>query len=245
MDGTKATLQDLQSLFDEQMELWRSSTSRKALLDIINQHRPQKGGFNKVLCLGTGRFSEREVDYSSEMQGMPPGTNKRDMLQLASAVDVAAELGKGAQAGSVEVLAQEPRYQTQDLELLASQGVTVLKMDAGRKGLDVAMDHIGPRTLLFEFHISKDGYTADDFFGTEAGLYVCSPAKSFGTNMGRGWGAFHHGCDPDFGQNPPRSSRASTKAAACPTTRSFRAPLTVSLSIGRRTGNRMAAEARG
>lgn len=183
-------LRELRGRFDDLMAEWQSSTCRNELLDIIIQHQPQ-GGFDKVVCLGTGRFSERETDNDEDPlpASVRRNSNKTHLAQLVCAVDVAAELGSGRQGGNaaVQVLAQEPFYEARDLELLTSQGVTVLPWDWDRKGLNVAMDHIGPRTLLFELYVFKDDRTARDFFGTDAALYVCTPVDSFGESIASGW----------------------------------------------------------
>lgn len=148
----------LQQDFDEKMDMWRQSTCRATLLDLIDRSKPSDGWrIDKILCLGTGSFC-----FYYE------GTRPRSMLQFACAVDIANELrNPGPPGGStIQIFAQDPKYRQLDVDLLTRLGVEHLETVDNSKDFGAAKDHLGPRTLLFEFFLPKyrpmfhDLYTA-------------------------------------------------------------------------------------
>ena len=155
--------------FAKQSELWRQSKSREDLLDIINSNKPEGGWrFQKIVCLGSGSFLPG-------VPGVPEGLNETSMLQMACAIDLAGELERrGLSETNIQVFAQDPRYYNEDVTLLTSYGVEVLEMDRTLPwfSLNVAKNHLGPRTLLFEFGIPKVEQTCDDLFGSTTGMHI-------------------------------------------------------------------------
>lgn len=170
------THSQLQARFDEATTTWQASSCRDELLKIITEHQPDDGDFDKVVCLGSGRFCQRESNDPGIPSTATPGPGKKSIIQLACVVDIAREMEKKCQC-KVDLLAQDPQYTPRDLALLASQGVQVLEMDVERHGLNVAKDHMGPRTILFEFHASKDPNTLEDMYSGDIGLVIGSSVE--------------------------------------------------------------------
>lgn len=42
----------------------------------------------------------------------------------------------------------------------------------GTEAMNVAKDHLGPRTLLFEFGVPKNEQMCSDLFGSTTGLHI-------------------------------------------------------------------------
>lgn len=157
--------EQLQVELDKKTKIWHESTCRKMFLDIIDRVKPSAGWhFDKVVCLVTGAFAST-----------PPEWLEISLYQLACVLDTAKALvqrGHAADDG-VKVVAQDMVYTPQDSAFLGTLGVEVLKTE-WITGLQKAKDHLGPLTLLFEWHIEYGDRVCSDLYESEIGLRVCS-----------------------------------------------------------------------
>lgn len=126
-------------------------------------------GFDKVVCIATWSFQD------------PCGVSTTEsMVQFACAFDTATELEKRGDSGTagIRVFAQDPLYTPLDIEFLSRRGVTVLKMDPLRIGLNVAKDHMGPQALLFEFFVTMNNKPLiEDLYASDIGMRVGTPSR--------------------------------------------------------------------
>lgn len=173
------TQEDLRREFEYALDTWRKSACRNELLDIINSEAP-KGGwrFRKIVCLATGSFSTRSTRIG-ENRFDTPGSYGEEMLQFACVIDTAHELKQRGhtQGVDLQLFFQDPWYSHIDRGLITGIGGTVLQSEPGQDYMGLAKDHLGRRTLLFEFCVDRSKSMWTDLVTAETGMHVGVPAR--------------------------------------------------------------------
>lgn len=165
------TIEQLQQDFERKLKVWQASSCRKLLFQLLKKNAPDDGWkIERAVCLATGSFST----FNSEL-------NRRSVLQLASFVDLAREMGDWT-GEKIEMFAQEPKYARVDEEFLAALGVKVLRIEAAIRASARADSGLGPvkrylssSTAVCDFFLSMDSTATTEFFAAEHGLYIGTP----------------------------------------------------------------------
>lgn len=93
---------------------------------------------------------------------------------FAIIVDIAGELKRRGHANpsGLAVYAQEPQYRSVEVEFVSRKCVAKLEMRHPRRGLNVAEEHLGLSTLLFEYCILKDEQTCRALLEAGIGMRI-------------------------------------------------------------------------
>lgn len=106
---TSGDIEQIKTEFARHLEVWRQSTCRSTLLEIIESNKPEGGWeLDKVVCLGSGSCvfqdpgeEEEEEDEEEEEE------DDCSMIQMACAIDLASELkDQGGVQADVQILAK-------------------------------------------------------------------------------------------------------------------------------------------
>lgn len=159
---------ELKTALDEKAAIWRGSTCRKEFLELIDRIKPSAGWqFDKVVCLGTGRFANT-CSASPETA----------MFQLVCVLDTAEALAQQGHPGgkAVGIFAQDPDNSPRDFAFLRTMGVEVVESTYNDE-LQKVNKHLGPGTMLFEWRIECGEQIATQIYEPAIGLRICSGTR--------------------------------------------------------------------
>ena len=158
------TAEKLALEFEKRMEIWRLSTCRTQLHQIIDKWQPDEGwSFTTALCLASGSFSRDNRE-----------AQRRTMYQFAAFLDTVRHL-QGKTSSSIGIFAQDPMYNSVDKAFLSDLNITVLDISmqtARSTSLHLAADHLGSQTLVFELCIEISLGCMRPFCDHDIPLYV-------------------------------------------------------------------------
>lgn len=185
------TVKHLSTDFNAKSKQWRSSTCRRATLDILDkQHLNEEWHIDKAVCLATSSFSRDNWQ-----------ARQRSMMQWAAFFDIVQHLQSKVES-AITTFAQEPMYTPLDRQFLEILGVRVLDADHGDKDLGEAVQHLGPSTFVLEAFMDL-GYEAIQ--GTCEG----DPALYIGSSMKRALETWQR-------RNPPDLANSAEEDKAAP-----------------------------
>lgn len=166
----RATLESVTADFEKRSKIWKSSSCRREVRQILDRQKPDDGwALSKAVCLGTGSFHRDNMDC-----------RKRSMFQLAAFVDI-VRLLQLTSPKPIELFAQDPFYTDLDMEFLCSLNVHVLEADFNEyvtaNSLQLANEHVGPESVVFEFFTDAGPVFLRELTLSNSRLYICSSLR--------------------------------------------------------------------
>ncbi|KAK5685450.1 hypothetical protein LTS10_003529 [Elasticomyces elasticus] len=170
------TIGHLRTEFETKSKQWRSSTCRRAILNILDKQQPDEGWqLTEAVCLATNSFSRDNWQ-----------ARQRSMMQWVAFFDITKHF-QTLQEGYIHIYAQEPNYTPLDREFLASLEVQVLDAaieTASKDGLGEAEQHITPSAFVFEAFMDLGSRSVQQLSQGDPALYVGSSVERWLSKSG-------------------------------------------------------------
>nr|POF22075.1 hypothetical protein CFP56_36162 [Quercus suber] len=157
-----ATSDMIQRDFEVKLRVWRQSSCRRQLVQVLDTQKPDDGWcLENAICLGSHSFSRDNFR-----------NRQRAVMQFVAFLDAVRYL-QSLQDAPILLYAQDPTYTSLDRTWLASVNVvpTALDLNSLRSsGLGPAKNRLRSASLVFEFFMEVGTEAAVDLFGSDMRL---------------------------------------------------------------------------
>lgn len=168
------TVEELTATYKHKKQIWRASTCRRALMQILDRKQPENGWqIKQAVLFASGSFCRDNWECQ-----------RRSITQLVAFVDIVKHLQATSDEG-IGIFAQELVYTPLDVGFLAQIGIFACTASKPGKPADEgqsAQYHLDSDTFLFEAFMEK--------IPPAMGPLLCSDPRLFiGTSLPTQWGA--------------------------------------------------------
>lgn len=162
------TLEKLTASYKYRMQIWRGSSSRQALRQILSRKQPENGWqIKQALFFASGSFCRDNFECQ-----------RRSMTQLVAFMDIVEHL-QASSDDSIGIFAHELVYTPLDVEFLAQMDVTA---QSGSESGPSAKYHLDSNSFVFEAFMDKILPSIQPLLQSKARLFIGTPLPALGAN---------------------------------------------------------------